>query len=59
MGLVGRFKQLVQDKAEDETYEYRCTVCQGTFESSESHMGKVSCKHCGATDVRSAVMDSS
>ena len=56
MGLIGRFKQLVQDKAEDETYEYQCNVCQGSFESSEGHMGKVSCEHCGATDVRSATM---
>lgn len=41
---------------EDETeHTYNCRECQRTFESTESHMGKVSCPKCGSSNIREVV----
>jgi rRNA maturation endonuclease Nob1 len=52
MEIIQQFKELLPNSTEEQTYTYRCNVCQTKFTSTESHMGKVACEACGASNVR-------
>lgn len=57
MGIIQRLTALLSKETAPQTYMYRCTVCHATFESSEAHMGHVTCEQCGANDVRSVATE--
>ena len=50
MGILQRLTESVI--GEQQHYTYRCNVCHATFTTGESHMARVACDACGASDVR-------
>jgi len=56
MPLIRRLKSVLGGQSA-RSYTYLCMSCNEQFVSEESHMAKVSCPGCGATDVRSVVTE--
>ncbi|WP_318567304.1 hypothetical protein [Salinigranum marinum] len=57
MPLIRRLKSVLGEQSTARSYTYLCMSCNEQFVSEESHMAKVSCPGCGATDVRSVVSE--
>jgi predicted RNA-binding Zn-ribbon protein involved in translation (DUF1610 family) len=57
MPLIRRLRSVLGGQSTARSYTYLCMSCNERFVSEESHMAKVSCPGCGATDVRSVVSE--
>ncbi|MFB6154656.1 MAG: zinc ribbon domain-containing protein [Haloferacaceae archaeon] len=52
MGIIDTVRASLLGDTEERRFNYRCNVCQATFESSEPTAATVGCPHCGAANVR-------
>ena len=52
MALLERLTSVLRRDGGDDSYTYHCLACDEQFVSDESHMARVSCPGCGASDVR-------
>jgi rRNA maturation endonuclease Nob1 len=55
MPLLRRLRSVLGRQTAPRSYTYRCLACDEEFVTDESHMAKVSCPGCGASDVQSVV----
>lgn len=52
MPLVNTVKNALFGDTTEQHTQYRCTVCQATFDSTEPTEETAACPHCGTNKVR-------
>lgn len=52
MSLVNNVKTVLFGNTPEQHTQYRCTVCQATFDSTEPTAETAACEHCGSNNVQ-------
>lgn len=51
MALLRRLRTILTGDGAERTLRYQCTACEETFDSTETHMAKVTCPFCSERQV--------